>query len=57
MNEHSKNFEKVKKYYENGLWTKEMVYNAAFNPKNAPWITIDEAKEIIGENIFTELNG
>lgn len=40
----SQRFEKVKRYYESGLWTKEMVLNAA-----GRWITEAEAKEIIGE--------
>jgi len=25
--EHSENFEKIKAYYNNGLWSKERVYN------------------------------
>lgn len=41
--EHSKNFEKVKKYYETGTWNKEMVYNAI-----GRWITEDEYYEIVG---------
>ena len=41
---HSKNFNKVKKYYAQGLWTKEMVYNVV-----GRWITADEYYEIVGE--------
>lgn len=41
---HSKNYEKVKRYYEQGLWTKEMVYNVV-----GRWITPEEYEEITGE--------
>lgn len=41
---HSKNFEKVKNYYENGIWTKSMVLNAV-----GRWITEEEYYEIVGE--------
>lgn len=41
----SKNFEKVKKFYDNGIWSKERVYNAA-----GKWITKEEYKKIIGED-------
>jgi len=40
---HSKNFEKVKRYYDSGLWTKEMAYNAI-----GRWITEEEYYEIVG---------
>ena len=46
--EHSKNFEKVKNYYNNGnngLWTLKQVYNAV-----GKWITEEEYKEITGED-------
>lgn len=46
---HSKNFEKVKRYYDLKLWSKARVKNMVTNPKNAPWITADEYKEITGE--------
>ncbi len=46
---HSKNFEKVKAYYINGLWRKIRVYNAVANPKSSPWITEAEYEEITGE--------
>ena len=46
---HSKNFEKVKNYYETGLWTKERVKKAVTTPKSAPWITAEEYEEITGE--------
>lgn len=45
--EHSAKFEKVKGYYEAGLWNEKMVRNAAKNPKKNPWITEAEAEEII----------
>lgn len=41
---HSKNFEKVKKYYKMGLWTEEQVRNAV--PK---LITAEEFEEIVGK--------
>ena len=47
--EHSKNFTKVKNYYDKGLWSKERVYNAVTNPASAPWITAAEYEEITGE--------
>lgn len=45
MKEYSKNFEKVKKYYDNEMWSKTRVYNAV-----GKWITEEEYKEITGEN-------
>jgi len=42
--EHSKNFEKVKKYYDEGLWDKTRLHNAV-----GKWITSDEYEEIVGE--------
>ncbi len=42
---HSKMFEKIKFYYDKGLWTKEMVYQAV----EKGLITQDEYLEIIGE--------
>lgn len=45
----SKNFEKVKKYYDDGFWNKTRVYNAVANPSSGPWITEEEYKEITGE--------
>lgn len=41
----SKKFKLVKKYYDDGFWTKEMVRNAVV--KN--WITEEEYSEIVGE--------
>ncbi len=38
-------FEKVKKYYDAGLWNKVMVRNAVIKG----WITEDEYEEIVGE--------
>jgi uncharacterized XkdX family phage protein len=43
--EHSKNYEKVKNYYDSGLWTVAMVKNAVVKG----WITEEEYKEITGE--------
>lgn len=42
--EHSKNFEKVKNYYERGLWSKARVHAVV-----GKWITAAEYKEITGE--------
>lgn len=50
---HSKNFEKVKKYYDAGLWNKQRVYNAVANPTSNPWITAMEYEEITGEEYIT----
>lgn len=41
---HSKWFTKIKTWYDKGLWTEEMVYEAV--PK---MITAEEYEEIIGE--------
>jgi len=41
----SKNFEKVKRYYDEGKWTKEQVWNAV-----GKWITEEEYYLIVGEN-------
>ncbi len=42
---HSPKFEKVKSYYDRGLWNTEMVRNAVIKE----WITKKEFKEITGE--------
>ena len=42
--EHSKNFEKVKKYYYTGRWSVAQVKNAV-----GRWITAEEYEEITGE--------
>ena len=47
---HSKNFEKIKRYYNQGFWTYEMVLNATKKPVNNPMITYEEFVEIIGES-------
>lgn len=47
MTEHSAKFDRVKHYYDNGLWNEKMVRNAAKNPKTSPWITEAEAEEIL----------
>lgn len=41
---HSKKFDRVKGYYEKGLWNAEMVRNAV-----GRWITAEEAKEILSK--------
>ena len=46
---HSKNFEKVKKFYDSGLWSRQRVYDAVSNPAGNPWITAAEYEEIAGE--------
>lgn len=46
MNEHSRRFDKLKQYYDAGLWT-------AANLKMAvkkKWITQEEYDEIVGED-------
>lgn len=47
--EHSKNFEKVKKFYKMGIWSEKMVWNAV-----GKWITPKEYKEITGEDYSKE---
>ena len=42
---HSPKFEKVKDYYDRGLWNEKMVRNAV-----GKWITAEEADEILGMN-------
>ena len=44
MSSKSKNYNKVKEYYDRGLWSKTRVQNAV-----GKWITADEYKEITGE--------
>ena len=41
----SAKFEKVKKYYDTGLWSAEWVANAVVKG----WITAAEYEEIVGE--------
>lgn len=43
--QHSKMFEKIKAYYEEGRWLKSWVANAVAKGK----ITADEYEEIVGE--------
>ena len=40
----SKKYDKVKKYFEDGLWNEERVANAVLKG----WITIEEFREITG---------
>ena len=42
--EHSKNYEKVKSYYDRGMWSQERVYAAV-----GKWITLEEYREITSE--------
>ena len=42
---HSKNYEKVKKYWDEGLWNEQRVRNAV----SKGWITEDEFGEITGK--------
>lgn len=41
--EHSKNYDKVKTYYERGMWSKKRVQAAV-----GKWITAEECAEILG---------
>jgi len=41
---HSEKFDKVKNYYDRGLWNEARVANAVVKE----WITADEYEEIIG---------
>ena len=41
----SKKFAKVKRYYDEGLWSKSMVRNAVVKG----WITAEEYELIVGE--------
>lgn len=43
--EHSRMYEKVKKYYDRGLWKKAAVRSAVVKE----WITAEEYEEITGE--------
>lgn len=45
----SKNFDKVKSFYDAGLWSLGMVHNAVDR-----WITADEFLEITGEEYKKE---
>lgn len=47
--EHSKNYEKVKKFYKMGIWSKKMAWNAV-----GKWITPEEYKKITGEDYNKE---
>jgi uncharacterized XkdX family phage protein len=49
--EHSTNFNKVKDYYDRGLWYKNRVANAVLKG----WITADEYEEIVGEAYTLEI--
>lgn len=46
---HSKNFEKVKRFYSMAIWGKIRVANAVTHPASKPWITAAEYEEITGE--------
>ena len=47
--EYSAKFEKVKWWYDNGYWNKQMVYNAV-----GRWITAEEYLLITGEEYVAE---
>ena len=49
MSSKSKNYNKVKEYYDRGLWSKTRVYNAV-----GKWISADEYQEITGEEYTFE---
>jgi len=42
--EHSKNFEKVKNYFDRNMWSIERVHSAV-----GKWITAEEYEQITGE--------
>lgn len=42
----SKKFAKVKRYYDEGLWSKKQVHDAVVKD----WITAEEYEEIVGES-------
>ncbi len=46
----SKNYHKVKDYYERGLWSSKRVYNAV-----GKWITAEEYEEITGQAYESEV--
>lgn len=46
---HSKNYEKVKKFYKMGIWSEKMVWNAV-----GKRITPEEYKEITGKDYNKE---
>ena len=46
---HNKNYEKVKTYYDTGVWSKEKVHDMVTHPEKNPWITPEEYEEITGE--------
>ena len=46
----SKNYHKVKDYYERGLWSSERVYNAV-----GKWITAEEYTAITGQKYESEV--
>lgn len=48
--EHSAKFNKVKGYFDKGLWNVTMVRNAVIKE----WITAEEFEEITGEPFATE---
>ena len=45
MKGHSKKFDKVKEFYDNGIWNISRVHNAV-----GKWITEEEYKEITGQD-------
>lgn len=44
--EHSKNYEKVKRYHSMGIWSRKMLINAV----DKGWITAEEFEQITGQS-------
>lgn len=42
-------FEKIRRWYEQGLWTKTQVHDAVAKPVRKPLLTPEQYKEITGE--------
>ena len=47
--EHSSHYTEIKFWYDNGNWSKAWVHDAVTHPKDSPYLTEDEYKEIVGE--------
>lgn len=47
--EHSSHYTEIKFWYDNGNWSKAWVYDAVTHPKDNPYLTEDEYKEIVDE--------
>ena len=42
-------FDKIKLWYDEGLWTKDEVRNAVTHPEKKPLLTPEQYEEITGE--------